>query len=52
MNDKELNNLTRFVKKISNFKPKETPKKPSKQPSKAELGQAYKFDGKRIIEVK
>lgn len=52
MNDKELNNLTQFVKKISSFKPKEPPKKPSKQPSKAELGLVYKYDGKRIVEVK
>jgi len=47
-----IKKLDKPLRKILNYKPDSAPKKPSKQPSKAELEKVYKFDGKRIIEVK
>lgn len=37
MKDKDLNNLARFFKKTSIFKPEKPPKKPEHQPNKKEL---------------
>lgn len=48
MRDKDLNNLARFVKKTSSFKPKEPPKKPEHQPSKKELETKYKLNLKGL----
>ena len=47
-----MKTIDKPLKKILSYKPSEAPKKPSKQPSKAELEQVYKYDGKRIVEVK
>ena len=48
MKDKDLNNLARFVKKTSDFKPEEPPKKPEHQPSKNELKAKYKLNLKTL----
>ena len=48
MKDKDLNNLARFVKKTSSFKPEEPPKKPEHQPSKKELEAKYKLKLKNL----
>ena len=48
MKDKDLNNLARFVKKTSSFKPEEPPKKPEHQPSKKELEAKYKLNLKSL----
>lgn len=42
-------NLQKLLKKVSNFKPKNAPKKPQHQPNKKELEEVYIFDGDKII---
>lgn len=41
MDDKDLNNLARLVKKVGQYKPEERPHQPKNQPSKKELSQTY-----------
>ncbi len=48
MKDKDLNNLTRLVKKVGNFKPEKPSKKPDHQPNKKELEVKYELDLKTI----
>lgn len=51
-NKKELKKLEGLLKRVANHKPKEVPKKPKKQPNRAELEKVYvMFDGLRIEEV-
>ena len=37
------------LKKVASYKPVGAPKKPKKQPSKAELEQVCRFDGNQIV---
>lgn len=48
MKKKELNNLSKLVKKIGKYKPKETPHKPEKQPSVSELKEVYTLNLKEL----
>ncbi len=48
---KTIKKLEKPVKQILNYTPRIVPKKPNKQPSKAQLEQTYKYNSKHIIEV-
>ncbi|MCP4473098.1 MAG: hypothetical protein GY821_00690 [Gammaproteobacteria bacterium] len=48
MNNQELNNLSKMVKKIGKYKPKEAAHKPEKQPSVSELKEVYILNLKEL----
>lgn len=49
MKTDKLRDLEKPLKQILAHKPESAPKKPEKQPSKAELEQVYRFDGSWIV---
>tara|TARA_R100000458_G_C8177673_1_gene175862 strand:+ start:429 stop:590 length:162 start_codon:yes stop_codon:yes gene_type:complete len=48
MKDKDLNHLSKLVKKVGTYKPKEVPRKPDKAPSQKELNRKYGLNLKKI----
>ena len=48
MKDKELNKLSKLIKKVGKYKPEEAPHKPEKQPSVSELNEVYTLDLKGL----
>jgi len=48
MNDKELTNLKKLVKKVGKYKPKEAPTKPEKAPTAEQLREEYKLDNRNM----
>lgn len=51
MKDKIINNLSRLVKKVGKYTPKEPPKKPEKAPTAEQLKEVYALD-KRNMTIK
>ena len=43
MKKQELNKLSKLIRKVDNYKPKEVPKKPETAPSKKEIEKKYKL---------
>ncbi len=48
MKPNEINNLSKLVKKVGKYKPKEAPHKPEKQPSVSELNEVYTLNLKEL----
>jgi hypothetical protein len=49
MDDKDLNNFVKLVKKVGSYKPSNAPKKPEKAPTAEQLREVYKLDKRSLV---